>query len=174
MRLARLLAVTHMEPEVLIIDEVLAVGDAEFQAKCLGRMKQVSAGGKTVVFVSHNLDAIARICDRAVLLAQGMVQELGDSASIVSRYHGIGHKSLHPCSFRMGDANLVANLVLDKLVTSTPQLTFSLTLTCDSTIRINELALILETTNGQRVGLIDFRTCLLKNNMEGPSTTNSS
>ena len=58
----------HLEPEILLVDEVLAVGDAEFQRRCLGRMEDFGATGRTVLFVSHNMQAIAQLCDRAILL----------------------------------------------------------------------------------------------------------
>ncbi len=61
----------HLEPEILLIDEVLAVGDAEFQKKCLGKMNEVSKSGRTVLFVSHNLGAVRQLCERGVLLEQG-------------------------------------------------------------------------------------------------------
>ncbi|MFL3009199.1 MAG: ABC transporter ATP-binding protein, partial [Candidatus Neomarinimicrobiota bacterium] len=61
----------HLNPEILLIDEVLAVGDAEFQKKCLGKIKDISSIGRTVLFVSHNLSAIRTICDRAILLDKG-------------------------------------------------------------------------------------------------------
>ncbi len=61
----------HLEPEILIVDEVLAVGDAEFQKKCLGKMDEVAGGGRTVLFVSHNMAAINKLCTRAVLLERG-------------------------------------------------------------------------------------------------------
>jgi ABC-type polysaccharide/polyol phosphate transport system ATPase subunit len=77
----------HLEPEVLIVDEVLAVGDAEFQRKCLGRIGEVSrSDGRTVLFVSHNMDAVQRLCDRAVLLEQGKVVAEGATASVVAQY----------------------------------------------------------------------------------------
>jgi lipopolysaccharide transport system ATP-binding protein len=77
----------HLEPEVLIVDEVLAVGDAEFQKKCLGRMQDVSRGdGRTVLFVSHNMDAVQRLCTRAILLERGRVVASGATASVVSQY----------------------------------------------------------------------------------------
>lgn len=63
----------HLEPEILIIDEVLAVGDAEFQEKCMGKMHDVATGGRTVLFVSHNMTAIGQLCDKAILLAGGKV-----------------------------------------------------------------------------------------------------
>ena len=58
----------HLEPEILIVDEVLAVGDARFQKKCLGKMEDISHSGRTVMFVSHNMSAVTRICQRAILL----------------------------------------------------------------------------------------------------------
>jgi homopolymeric O-antigen transport system ATP-binding protein len=77
----------HLEPEVLIVDEVLAVGDAEFQRKCLGRMQHVARGaGRTVLFVSHNMDAVQRLCTRSVLLERGRIIAAGATAGIVAQY----------------------------------------------------------------------------------------
>ena len=70
----------HLRPEILIVDEVLAVGDAEFQEKCLGKMKDVAAGGRTVLFVSHNLKAVKELCTRAVVLSGGRVLWTGPVA----------------------------------------------------------------------------------------------
>jgi ABC-type polysaccharide/polyol phosphate transport system ATPase subunit len=78
----------HLEPDILAVDEVLAVGDAEFQAKCVGRMANAEQEGRTVVFVSHNLDAIARLCSRSVWLEQGAVQAIGPTAEVLSDYLG--------------------------------------------------------------------------------------
>jgi lipopolysaccharide transport system ATP-binding protein len=77
----------HLEPDVLIVDEVLAVGDAEFQKKCLGRMADVSrSDGRTVLFVSHNMDAVQRLCGRAVLLERGRAVAAGETAGVVTQY----------------------------------------------------------------------------------------
>lgn len=77
----------HLDPEILIVDEVLAVGDAEFQAKCLGKMKSVSSTeGKTVLFVSHNMGAIQNLCSRALLLRQGQLVVDGGAASTIASY----------------------------------------------------------------------------------------
>jgi ABC-type polysaccharide/polyol phosphate transport system ATPase subunit len=76
----------HLDPEILIVDEVLAVGDAEFQKKCLGKMKDISEGGRTVLFVSHNMAAINNLCDRAVLLNKGEVQHLGSVEEVTHHY----------------------------------------------------------------------------------------
>jgi lipopolysaccharide transport system ATP-binding protein len=77
----------HLEPEVLIVDEVLAVGDAEFQKRCLGRMRDVSRGdGRTVLFVSHNMDAVQRLCGRAIMLERGRTVASGATAAVVAQY----------------------------------------------------------------------------------------
>jgi lipopolysaccharide transport system ATP-binding protein len=76
----------HFEPEILLVDEVLSVGDAEFQARCLGRMEDIGAGGRTVVFVSHQLQAVAQLCDRAILLDEGRIVIDGPSSEVVAHY----------------------------------------------------------------------------------------
>jgi lipopolysaccharide transport system ATP-binding protein len=76
----------HLEPEILLVDEVLAVGDAAFQKRCLGKMGEVAREGRTVVFVSHNIEAVQRLCSHAVLLEKGRVAAYGETPSVVSRY----------------------------------------------------------------------------------------
>lgn len=76
----------HLETDILIVDEVLAVGDVEFQRKCLNKMSEVSQGGRTVLFVSHNLDAIARVCPRSMFIEKGRLSFYGDTAQAVERY----------------------------------------------------------------------------------------
>lgn len=79
----------HLEPEILIIDEVLAVGDAEFQKKCLGKMKDVAGEGRTVIFVSHDLTAVKKLCTRGVLLKSGKVALVGSTNEVISEYQKI-------------------------------------------------------------------------------------
>ena len=76
----------HMEPEILIVDEVLAVGDMHFQKKCIGKMDDVSREGRTILFVSHNLDALQRLCTRGVLLDRGRVAADGPIDDVVAKY----------------------------------------------------------------------------------------
>lgn len=76
----------HLEPEILIVDEVLAVGDAQFQMKCLGRMEEVSTEGRTVVFVSHNMGAISQLCNKSVLLHKGRAIHFGATSEVVDHY----------------------------------------------------------------------------------------
>ena len=91
MRLAFAVA-AHLNPEILLVDEVLAVGDLPFQKKCLGKMREVSQGGRTVLFVSHNMDAVKKLCTRAMLLHEGEILSDGASDEIVGKYlhDGIG------------------------------------------------------------------------------------
>ena len=77
----------HLEPDVLLVDEVLAVGDAEFQVKCLERIRQMQAQGTTNLFISHDLSAVERLCDRAVLLEGGAIVESGPARDVVASYH---------------------------------------------------------------------------------------
>jgi lipopolysaccharide transport system ATP-binding protein len=92
MRLAFSVA-AHLEPEILLIDEVLAVGDAEFQKRCLGRMEEFGSTGRTVLFVSHNMQAIAQLCERAIWIDAGEIAADGPSGRVVSEYLQAGHGS---------------------------------------------------------------------------------
>lgn len=76
----------HLEPEILVVDEVLAVGDAAFQKKCLGKMGEVARTGRTVLFVSHNMAAVRALCTRAILLQSGEIVADGDTEAIVEQY----------------------------------------------------------------------------------------
>ena len=85
MRLAFAVA-AHLEPEILIIDEVLAVGDAEFQKKCLGKMDEITRSGRTVLFVSHNMTAVRKLCQKVVILDAGKVDFAGEPEAAIDRY----------------------------------------------------------------------------------------
>jgi lipopolysaccharide transport system ATP-binding protein len=76
----------HLEPEILIVDEVLAVGDAQFQKKCLGKMEDVSREGRTILFVSHDMGSVAKLCDKAIWLIAGQVEDVGHPNHIIDRY----------------------------------------------------------------------------------------
>jgi homopolymeric O-antigen transport system ATP-binding protein len=85
MRLAFAVA-AHLEPEILLVDEVLAVGDLEFQRKCLGKMEEVSSSGRTIVFVSHQMNQIRRLCERVLWIDAGQIREEGPTARVISSY----------------------------------------------------------------------------------------
>jgi lipopolysaccharide transport system ATP-binding protein len=77
----------HLEPEIMLVDEVLAVGDAEFQKKCLGKMRDVAHGGRTILFVSHNMEALLSLCSRCIVIRDGRLAYEGTPVDAVSFYH---------------------------------------------------------------------------------------
>ncbi len=83
----------HLDPEILVVDEVLAVGDTAFQKKCLGKMEEVAEGGRTVLFVSHNMSAISSLCETAILLEKGIVKERGPTGKIIDAYLNSGQEA---------------------------------------------------------------------------------
>lgn len=93
MRLAFAVA-AHLEPEILIIDEVLAVGDSEFQKKCLGKMDEVSKTGRTIIFVSHQMGSIAHLCRKAILLDKGSLVMEDKSGAVIEHYINHGREKL--------------------------------------------------------------------------------
>jgi lipopolysaccharide transport system ATP-binding protein len=110
----------HLEPEILIVDEVLAVGDVEFQNKCLGKMKDVAHSGRTVLFVSHNMAAIRQLCSSAILLQQGRISLFGTADQVVSRYLTTSHDatSFKPKVSRYGIE--LADITLEEAHTHRP------------------------------------------------------
>jgi len=84
----------HLEPEILVVDEVLSVGDAQFQSKCLEKMKSVAAEGRTVLFVSHNLGVVGNFCNQSILLDAGLVKTRGDTGSVIETYMKLCQNSL--------------------------------------------------------------------------------
>ncbi len=95
----------HLEPEILLVDEVLAVGDVEFQKKCLGKMGDVAQEGRTVLFVSHNMGAITRLCSRALLIDQGSMVQDGSAEQVVSHYLAMNRNENGRVSWKNGIAN---------------------------------------------------------------------
>ena len=150
----------HLEPEILVVDEVLAVGDAEFQKRCLGKMHEVSRGGRTVLFVSHNMAAIQALCSRGIWLDRGSVSADGTAADSIRRY-------LASSSDRSATSNGPLSLgpALDLLrfelspnpVTSGGPVDFTIEFQARSATRISELALMIYSPLEVRVGLVDLR-----------------
>lgn len=109
----------HLEPEILVVDEVLAVGDADFQKKCLGKMSEVAGGGRTVLFVSHNMDAVRRICVSGVLMSGGRVERRGSVEDCIEGYFSkaMGQQAGHVIEFSdqaSGKARVSRIEMLDK------------------------------------------------------------
>lgn len=122
----------HLDPDILIVDEVLAVGDAEFQKKCLGKMKDVSGEGRTVLFVSHNMPSMRALCSRVMILQNGIVTNMGETNEMIASYltsqldsvndeSGIIPKSLS--TYHTGEAKFQKIQILD--LAGKPQKEFS-------------------------------------------------
>lgn len=114
----------HLEPEVLLIDEVLAVGDAAFQKKCLGRMGEVAQGGRTVLFVSHNMGSIRSLCDRVIWIENGQIAANGNTDEVIKDYLRLVYKrsvnssgpatSYIPCYGTQGKIEFLQASLLDE------------------------------------------------------------
>jgi lipopolysaccharide transport system ATP-binding protein len=94
----------HLEPEILIVDEVLAVGDVQFQRKCSGKMSAVAAQGRTVLFVSHNMVAVRTLCSRAILLTNGSIAQDGAAQEVTETYLRDGHAAMGKVEWPLADA----------------------------------------------------------------------
>jgi lipopolysaccharide transport system ATP-binding protein len=156
----------HLEPEILIVDEVLAVGDAEFQKKCLGKMREVSSGtGRTVLFVSHNMAAVENLCTKAALIQNGTLKGIGDVKQVIADYLSrSGHQSTattelidHPYR-RIGAQPLLTRVELTDaegkgtVCFSTGEtMSLKLTISTPSTIRSLHLAIGVDNQYGTRV-----------------------
>lgn len=95
----------HLEPEILIVDEVLSVGDAQFQKKCLGKMEEVGGEGRTLLFVSHNMASIQRLCNSAIMLDQGKMVHFGVTDKVIASYLQMGQAPVF-CWKRSDDVNM--------------------------------------------------------------------
>ena len=95
----------NLDPEILVVDEVLAVGDAAFQKKCLGKMSEVVEGGRTVLFVSHNMGAVQNLCQRCILLNEGHLITNGSTADVISQYLNIGIQESDKSVFKRNISN---------------------------------------------------------------------
>ncbi len=124
----------HLEPEILIVDEVLAVGDIEFQKKCLGKMKDVSGEGRTVLFVSHNMSALKTLCTSSILLKHGRLIKTGKTDAVINHYIGAEVKSIVLRKTMQDDpSNFVSNNMKLHLVELISENNFSIS--DDTTVR---------------------------------------
>lgn len=103
----------HLESEILIVDEVLAVGDAEFQSKCLGKMGDISKeDGRTVIFVSHNMHSIQKLCPKSIYLSEGKVKEINNTATVINNYLNFGLINNSEISIKTQIEKLITSLEL--------------------------------------------------------------
>ena len=115
----------HLEPEILIVDEVLAVGDAEFQKKCLGKMKEVSQQGRTVIFVSHNLVAVKSLCTKGIVMDQGKLVFSGSADEAVESYMNANASKVQPTkAFSSPDDAIGNEFIKIKSITVQPEKLF--------------------------------------------------
>jgi lipopolysaccharide transport system ATP-binding protein len=149
----------HLEPDILLVDEVLAVGDAAFQKKCMGRMSEVAHDGRTVILVSHNLGAIQAMCRSALYLEQGRIKGVG-TAGEVSRAFAADMQALGPPSpgRELGvDVTLAALSVGAGYVHARAGAPFHIELVARSPTTLHDLSLMFFSGVGERIGLIDCR-----------------
>jgi lipopolysaccharide transport system ATP-binding protein len=150
----------HLEPEILVVDEVLAVGDAEFQKRCLGKMAEVAGGGRTVLFVSHNMAAIEALCPRSMHIAGCAPIRVGDTMQIVQDYLG---QRRSKAGSGIGSRKVQEGLVIEQvrvdptnIVSGRPiQIQFRFSATSPG--RIHECCVLFSSFDGSRVAIIDAR-----------------
>jgi lipopolysaccharide transport system ATP-binding protein len=164
----------HLEPEILIVDEVLSVGDAEFQRKCLGKMQQVSRGGRTVLFVSHVMPAIQTLCSRAIWLDAGAVAFEGDTNECISRYlsQSVPAANLQPHqTIALGDALELRELELSpNPIESGGRIKFSLSIAATAASRIEHLAFLIYSLQETRIAIVDLRRAGAPKNLAAGET----
>jgi lipopolysaccharide transport system ATP-binding protein len=110
----------HLEPEILIIDEVLAVGDAEFQAKCLGKMEDVAEEGRTVLFVSHNLSAVISLCRSGIILNHGTCSKIMNPGDAVASYLATCERARNSSNGRLTIGTDEEQIIVENLSFGTP------------------------------------------------------
>jgi len=150
-----------LDPEILVIDEVLAVGDTEFQKKCMGKMEEVTNQGRTILFVSHNMAAVEHLCTRGVLLREGRVIHTGKIDEVVETYlktekvnHTADERGLPLANGVFVNEFIVGN---DLTALSNTTLTYSLKLSSVTPNRISDLVILVYNHLNERVGIIDLR-----------------
>ncbi len=150
----------HLEPEILVVDEVLAVGDAEFQKKCLGKMKDVAKHGRTVLFVSHNLSAVRSLCNRSVLLSHGQVVSCGNTPEVTDLYMaGHENRSSSRLPARISNqAEVVALSITPIRAARTDSATVSISIRARTALVVSHLAILVYSESGVRLGVIDLRS----------------
>src|SRR5262245_26104764 len=158
MRLAFAIA-AHLETDILLVDEVLAVGDAGFQQKCLAKMQDVAGHGRTVLFVSHNMTAVQSLCERVIYFEDGEIRGDGDPKTEIQRYLSSTRTNQTQRKWLdAGDALTIVNAAFSPNPVETgSDLRFELDIRANSSVRLNEASLLLHALEGPRVGIIDLR-----------------
>jgi hypothetical protein len=151
----------HLEPEILIVDEVLAVGDAAFQKKCLGKMSDVAHGGRTVLFVSHNMSAIQTLCKYGIYLESGAVKAIGTVEAVTNQYlkeASVGYEQRFAKPIELGPCLKLASLdFTPNPVQSGEDCRFSISFEATKKTMLNELSMLIDSAQGSRLSLVDLR-----------------
>jgi lipopolysaccharide transport system ATP-binding protein len=163
----------HLEPDILVVDEVLAVGDAEFQKKSLGKMHEVSRGGRTVLFVSHNMAAVQALCSRAIWLERGEVAASGPASAVVAQYlqgaQSVDRDLTTP--IRIGEhLEVRAFQLAPNPVISGDVLRFALTVGATAAVKLAEVAVLIYSAFETRVAVIDLRSARLPARLDAGQT----
>ena len=151
----------HLEPEILVLDEVLAVGDQQFQQKCLGKIGDVASGGRTVLVVSHNLMVVSSLCDKAVLLEGGRVQAWGEAGTVLDAYA----RSTHLARVARDDEPHAVDRTLQimelrchpEVAASAAAVRIDLRVASGTGARVEELCVLVYAASGERVAILDVR-----------------
>jgi lipopolysaccharide transport system ATP-binding protein len=145
-----------LEPEILIIDEVLAVGDAEFQKKCLGKMEDVRRNGRTILFVSHDLSAVEKLCPKTILLKGGKIEALSETEKVINYYL---HRSAPEVVRQLSKGVTLTRFQIgSERISSNDTISFEMALDYEGAKpKISEFCLIVYTLRGFRVAIIDLR-----------------
>ena len=159
----------HLEPDILVIDEVLAVGDAEFQKKSLGKMHEVSRGGRTVLFVSHNMAAVQALCGTSIWLDRGKVAASGPTTDVIAKYfqdaRAVDRDLDRPvplgATLEIRGFRLTPNPV-----TSGDPLRFSIVIAATAPVKLAEVAVLMYSALETRVAVIDLRSAGLPMSLE--------
>lgn len=151
-----------LDPEILIIDEVLAVGDAEFQKKCLGKMEDVSKSGRTILFVSHNLNAISSLCTTGILIDKGIITDKGIMSQTISNYL-TRYKPINSNNYienkKLSETVLLKEFVVSKVeVTTFSDFDFKISIKSETINPIFDLALLFFNSYQERVAIVDLRS----------------
>jgi lipopolysaccharide transport system ATP-binding protein len=149
----------HLETDILVVDEVLAVGDASFQQKCLAKMQDVAGHGRTVLFVSHNMTAMQALCARVIRMERGRVAGDGDAKLEIKQYLSSSSPSkLQGQHVRPGpDLTIINSAFSPNPVESRSDVRFKMEIVASSCVKLNEASLLLHSVERTRVGIIDLR-----------------
>lgn len=149
----------HLESEILIVDEVLAVGDADFQRKCLGKMSEVSKGeGRTVLFVSHNMASIQKLCNNSLILKNGSLIGKESTKKAISIYQSLNQENNQQRTKYLDNNYIISKIALTpELIPSLSDCKLSFEITSQQDTRVQSITPIIFDNNNQRVAIFDLR-----------------